>query len=342
MDTYINNYRFFTKAIIYDFNLGDGGIGDYIKFFMIILKDCIKNNIKIYYKINNIEIEKYIKFKYDIINITNNDMLKLTNYTIKTPYDYYHIKTYKGNISLNEVFYFANDVKLNVKNIIHRLPTNYISIHLRMGDKFLETDKNFVLVKNDTRSYSDNHINKFIENNKNKNILFFCDNMKKKNELKKKYKNIIITHSNIGHTSLSNTTSKQFLDAITEFYILSNSQLIFGASCSGFSEMAAKFKNIKYTTPATYFLNNKFKILKNVRCSEEIWQINGITFQEALDKAKNDPRVKALHWYKNNGGDGRVSDIKGWYQGAGGDIGTVINNGWDTILLYDTLNIIIL
>ena len=76
-----------------------------------------------------------------------------------------------------------------------------------------------------------------------------------------------------------------------------------------------------------------FDLLKNVRCSEEIWHINGITLEKALKKAKSDPRIKALHWYKKNGGDGRIGGIKGWYQGAGGSIGTVVNNDWDTIVL---------
>ncbi len=32
------------------------------------------------------------------------------------------------------------------------------------------------------------------------------------------------------------------------FYILSNSQLIYAASFSGFSHMASKFKNVEYIT----------------------------------------------------------------------------------------------
>ena len=58
-------------------------------------------------------------------------------------------------------------------------------------------------------------------------ILFFCDNNNYKLKIKKKYKNIIITDAQIGHTSLSNTTNKQILDAVTEFYLLTNSQLIY-------------------------------------------------------------------------------------------------------------------
>jgi predicted esterase len=80
-------------------------------------------------------------------------------------------------------------------------------------------------------------------------------------------------------------------------------------------------------------VRNNFDLLKNVRCSDEIWQIKGITLEEALEKAKSDPEVKALHWYKKNGGDGRIRGVKGWYQGAGGSIGTVANNDWDTIVI---------
>ena len=80
-------------------------------------------------------------------------------------------------------------------------------------------------------------------------------------------------------------------------------------------------------------VNNDFKLLKNCRCSEEIFNFKGITLEDALKKAELDPRVKALHWYKKNGGDGRITGINGWYQGAGGSLGTVKNNAWDTILL---------
>jgi hypothetical protein len=212
---------------------------------MIILVECINNNIKIYHKINNIEIEKYIKFKYDFFNITKDEILKLNNVTIKIPHEYYK-ETYKGDICLNEVFYFDNSIKLNVKNILPSLPTSYISIHLRMGDKFLETDKKFIPCKNDTRQFSQKKIYKFIEDNSDKNIIFFCDNLNYKLKITNKYKNVFISNAQIGHTSLKNTTNKQILDAITEFYILSNSQLIYAASNSGFSLTASKFKNIEY------------------------------------------------------------------------------------------------
>lgn len=245
METYIRNFQSFNKSIVYDFKLGDGGIGDYIKFFMTILTYCMNNGIRFYHKVNNIEIETYLKIKYDCLNITSDEISKLHNVVIKTPYDYYDSATYDYNTNLYQVFYFDESVKLNVKSILPSLPCTYISIHLRLGDQFLETDRDFVLVKNDKRSFSEEKLNALIESNIDKSVLFFCDNKEYKHRMKEKHTNLIITSSQIGHTSLSNTTSKQILDAVTELYILSNSQLIYAASESGFSRIASKFREIE-------------------------------------------------------------------------------------------------
>lgn len=70
MDIYINNYESLKNNVVYNFNIGDGGIGDCIKFFMFILESCMKTNTRLYYKQNNIEIEKYIRLKYDKMYIT--------------------------------------------------------------------------------------------------------------------------------------------------------------------------------------------------------------------------------------------------------------------------------
>lgn len=260
MDNYINNFNNFDKIIIYDFKLKDGGIGDYIKYLMRILLKCINNNTRFYCKKNNLEIEKYIKLKYNFFYITPDEISKHKDVSIETPYKYYTNKRitdiynmnmslnekdmFNINIPLNEVFYFDNDIKINVNNILPSLPTNYISIHLRMGDKYLETDKKYVLCVNDMRQFSEENIYKFIEDNSDKNIIFFCDNKSYKLKIKNKYNNIIITDAEIGHTSLINTTNKQILDTVTEFYILSNSQTIYVASFSGFSIMASKFNGI--------------------------------------------------------------------------------------------------
>ena len=246
MDNYISRYHTYERSVIYDFKLGDGGIADYVKFFMIMLMECIRDGIRIYHKVYNIEIEKYIKFKYDFFNITASDISKLNNYVIRKPGHYYRNNNiYNGSILLNEVFIFDNSVLENVKHILPSLPTNYISIHLRMGDKYLETNPKFISCIKDVREFQEEKIYNFIEDKIDNKILLFCDNWNKKLEIQRKYNSLIITNAEIAHTSNSNTNNKQVLDTVTEFYILSNSELICAASKSGFSEFASKFNGVK-------------------------------------------------------------------------------------------------
>jgi hypothetical protein len=249
MDNYIKNYEKYTKKIVYNFNVRDGGIGDNIKYFMFLLDLCIKDNIRLYYNKNNIELEKYIKLKHDMMYI-NEDMLKrLDSVQVIKPQMLYSLfekssNKYNYSIGINDIFYFTEDVKINSHSLFSPHITNYISIHVRLGDKYLETDRKYIEVPTDTRYISEEHIHKYIEANTDQHIFFCADNNQFKLKLKEKYANIIITNCDIGHTSLSNTTGNQVLDAVTEFYILTNSKSIFAGSVSGFSIVAAKFNNI--------------------------------------------------------------------------------------------------
>ena len=252
MENYIKNYNNFENAIIYNFEPGNGGLGDYIKFFMLTLTYCMNNNIRFYYKINNTNLEKYIKLKYNEMNITEEQISSLKNYKIQIPKDWYmefgeeteEKSYYNYNVNLDDVFYFDESVKQNINNIIPSLPNNYISIHLRMGDNFLERPDDSL--DSDTRKFSEKKLHEFIEKNKNSPIVFICDNDGKRQEIKNKYNNILITTSEIGHTGIYNTSDKKVLDAVTEFYILAKSKLIYGASNSGFSIIASKFKKPKF------------------------------------------------------------------------------------------------
>ena len=167
MDNYINNYANLKKKIVYNFQLNSGGIGDCIKFFMHLLNLCIKYDIKLYYQLNNILIEKYLKLKYiqmyikkeDInnkININDEEMIKNINnddYNIVVPFIFYTTFNY-DNLQLNiqEVFEFSEEIKINSNKLHSNNIINYISIHLRLGDKYLETEyKNGLLCPGDER-----------------------------------------------------------------------------------------------------------------------------------------------------------------------------------------------
>ncbi len=262
MEQYINNYEQLKKIVVYSFDVTEGGIGDCIKFFIYALIICIKYNYKLYYLINNIPLEQFIRLKYDKMYITKNQLKKIqiinyesqllnlheNVYNIVKPMIFYNSISYeKIPQYINNIFYFSDEVKLNSKKLLSSDIINYNSIHLRLGDKFLETDKSFVMVKNDVRKYDEEKLFKCIEENQSKNIIFFCDNNSYKLKIKEKYNQIIITNCNIGHTSLTNTSIQQILDAVTEFYLLTNSEHIYCGSISGFSIIASKFNNIPIT-----------------------------------------------------------------------------------------------
>jgi len=252
MQYYINNFNSFEKKIVYDFKLGNGGIGDSLKFFMYILDNCIKNNERLYYKKNNLLIEKYIKLKYPFMYINqsmidhNQSLIDHDSWTFVHPGLYYGTFNTNYSIDIKDVFYFTDKVKLNASHIFPKIVTDYVSIHLRLGDRFLETDQSFVLCTHDQRHFSEECLYNLIEKNYNENIFFCCDNAAFKLKLQIKYNKLIMTTCRIGHSSLNNTTKHQVLDAITEFYILTNSKIIYGASQSGFSLLASKFNNVPY------------------------------------------------------------------------------------------------
>jgi hypothetical protein len=248
MYDYVNKYESFNKAIIYNFNFDCGGLGDCIKLFMFLVNKYMKTNTRVYYKRNNIVIEKYIKLKYDkmyineeSIKLLDCDDIQITLHSLTLNSPDYH--TY-FNINISDVFYFTDEVKLNSKYLMSPDITNYISIHLRIGDRFLETDKKYIHSMHDVRIFSEEKIFKIIEENYDKNIFFCADNNSYKLKVKERYNNIFITTCDIGHSALSNTTEKQILDSITEFYILTNSKMIYSGSVSGFSLMASKFNGI--------------------------------------------------------------------------------------------------
>ena len=262
MDAYVANYNSYTKYIVYDFKLGNGGIGDCCKFFMYLLCMCVTNKYKICYLVNDITIEKYIQLKHREFYIqshelpaeftiaTNITQILDSDCTLITPNVLYNVYNYDAiSIEMRDVFTFSEQIHKNYSRLFPHNITSYISLHLRLGDKYLETDKAYVVVKNDERYYDEGSIFRFLEQNTHLNIIFFCDNNSYKNYLKYKYPQIIIIDAHVGHTSLSNTTEEQIIDAVTEFYIMCMSSHIYSASSfSGFSIMAAKYNNIPITS----------------------------------------------------------------------------------------------
>jgi hypothetical protein len=145
---------------------------------------------------------------------------------------------------LSEIFYFSYKVIETATVFLraHSIET-YTSIHLRLGDRYLETDEGYSASSGDIRTYDENRIYECIESLQGP-VIFFCDNAAYKRKIKEKYPRIITTDFMIGHTNLGSTSDLQVLHAVTEFYLLTKSDKIYRGSQSGFSTMASFFHRI--------------------------------------------------------------------------------------------------
>lgn len=253
---YINDFDKLDNIIIYEFS--SGGIGDYIKYYIMLLRHCIKYKIRLYFLKTNNPMEKYLILKNPKLYINEVEVNTLSENNMK----FKKVLTWqiymKSGIHINpdcwridgiilHHFYIFSDQVKNNSNVIlfDKYPslTNYVSIHLRLGDKHIEQSQDWTQYNriNDERAFNPSRIETYIEDNKEKQILFFCDSNKYKNNFKNEHSNIITTECDIGHTDSECSTEKQILDAVTEFYILSKSTQIVGASRSGYSEIASLF-----------------------------------------------------------------------------------------------------
>ena len=172
------------------------------------------------------------------------ETMEPNKYYVVSPHVMYDIYSEdKVSLKYNDVFKFSDMVIINYHVLLSKVPKDYISLHIRLGDKYLETKSKFCPF--DDRKCDEQRIYNFIQNT-NENIIVFCDSKLYKEKLKSQFNKIHILNSDVGHTSLHTTTEQQVLDGITEFYIMTKSKSIYAASFSGFSIEAAKFDHISY------------------------------------------------------------------------------------------------
>ena len=254
MEEYLCSYKTYTKKVVYQFKLGHGGIGDCIKYFMYLLHLCIQQKCCLYYQVMNNPLEKYVRLVDPAMYIRAEEMTHTVPihlnelrahehaYTVCTPFDLYN--AYKGfDYPIHKIFTFSQDIWYRKKEIFS-LQEKYVSIHIRLGDKFLETDTQFVIVKNDERPFQEEALYHWLDTHRDTPIVLFCDNHTYKQYIHEKFSHVHITQGEVGHTSLLNTGEQQIIDAVTEFYILTQSERIYANCVSGFSDMAAKFNRI--------------------------------------------------------------------------------------------------
>jgi hypothetical protein len=209
--------------IVYQYNQNNGGIADFIKFFLHTLDVCETNNINNLYIDINHPIKQYININkkyiiskrliinfYNISNLDKNcnikDLLKRNNLILK-PIDFY---SFNINFELHNDIDFNNNIhkKYNIYDyfnftdlIYERLNNynyNYNCIHIRMGDKFLEIKPSSSYCKNDNRNINIDNILSIINKiNINDHLYLFSDNNEIKKIIINKYKNINTFYNDI-------------------------------------------------------------------------------------------------------------------------------------------------
>jgi hypothetical protein len=236
----------YSKKVVFVFGKTNGGIGDLTKFFTYLLQLCIQHRIRLYYLLTGDPIDNYIKLdsKFYISKLEHElylqsihqlpDILDNVMYVVRPQLMYNVDNLYdKLTLHLHDIFSFTQEVIERAAPYMG----DYVSVHLRLGDKFLETDKRYVMVPTDERTFDESNLFRFLAS---RNVFFFCDNKSYKQRVKRMFDHTQITDFDIGHSSFINTTHSQLIDGLAEFYLISKSKHIYKASYSGFSIMASK------------------------------------------------------------------------------------------------------
>jgi len=253
MEEYLVSRTTFSKKVIFMIPYFQGGIGDIIKYFLYLIQLCIEKRLKVYFAITDLKVNKWLKLKHPelyytphAVNVLQNicqlDRLDDTVDYIIQPHILYSTFSYEQlYLKGSDVFLFAPEI---IERSKHFCLETYRSIHIRLGDKFLEIPIELNQCITDVRTFNKDSVIDCIQ--KNPGILVFCDNLAYKQTLQKNYQ-IELTPFKIGHTCLPSTSDDVILDTLTEFYILAKSQHIFISNDSGFPKMAANFYGVSFT-----------------------------------------------------------------------------------------------
>lgn len=263
-------------AVIYYYTYMDGGFADMVKFLSCISKLSYDSGRKLQIIIDHpinqfIIIKSEYQCNCDIINYTNLDTLISSHMTIlEIVKDYHNLiihprDLYKNQNAINNIDFmdYISDYKLHTKNfpiynyisytnhIYDELKEiqpkmDYIAIHIRYGDKFLEIPRKG---RTDDRSAIKDNIYKAIDqiiNDNDTKIFLLCDNNLFKKSIIKDFPtlNFIDKPSiNISYNYNKVYSKNQYNDClkhvIVEFLLLQNSKKIHSLTYSGFPIIAS-------------------------------------------------------------------------------------------------------
>jgi hypothetical protein len=224
----------------------------------------MQQNVPLYWSRQGILLEKYCPVRSEMIadevpndaleisegnlsNVQDRSVLLSRAHHFVRPFTFYQSFTYDvlDRVPLESIFLWSPEVRDRAKDILDWPFGTFTSVHVRLGDKFLETDKRYVLCTEDQRNLDEASLRHFVLAQE-KPFLFFCDNNSYRHMVASWSPHVTLLQCSVGHTSLSNTTETQYLDALVEMYIMSQSETIVSFTNSGFSIVASKFVPCSY------------------------------------------------------------------------------------------------
>lgn len=235
-----------------------GGIGDFIRSVFAYYVYTKKNNIEFDIYIKGHPFEKCFKSRDDVKDVillenfgshTDNktkeilEMIKNKNkiFIIKSNiFDFISFKELKENRK-DFLFFLFNKLEENIKDKIENLSNllniqNMIAIHVRCGDDFMNSAKNY---SKDLRINPETALKKIKElQNRYNDLILFTDN-----EWLKKQVSIKTIPTESIHTAFTKDV-EGCINTLVEFFVMGNSTSIIVLSNSGFSYWSAFINGI--------------------------------------------------------------------------------------------------
>lgn len=225
-------------AVVCEFGLTQGGIGDFFKIFAFSLELAIASRARILVR-NTSPLAAFLHPKHAWM--TDARGMRVVT-TVNNAYWYNHASTETTQelcsaLVLSDWFEMDASIVADARRLAP--PTAYTALHIRRGDKHLETNRANVACKDDERPFAASAIDAVCA--REPVLLVVGDHAGTLRDLKARFPHVVLTGLEIGHTSLKGTPAPAVRAALVEFVMLGNARSIVASSTSGFPYLASRW-----------------------------------------------------------------------------------------------------
>jgi len=269
---YVASYDSLTRTATLRIDFYDGGLADIIKFTLLMVDRCMSLGIRFMLTMRPaVPVYRFLLLRFPEMVVTEyvpnspdtyagtlealRGLPEGAHVTIM-PYTMYgdfgdgeaHVKSMLGlRIPGRVLFEFSPEViSLGDSIIAERLGgRDYVGLHVRLGDRFLEMRKSDIIAEHDVREWDEQAVIGILCGHwREERVLLCCDNRGLRDSLEIDFPQVRSSGLEIGHVTYPSTLPHVARNAVVEFYLLSMARCIAYASVSGFAVMAAQFSGV--------------------------------------------------------------------------------------------------